>query len=567
MKFHRIRHRLLAALAVVLCLGFVAMAYFYNQAAERSIRNEYQRTLHRLTDSVVMSIETIMTESHAEIMPEFAKRLKTLPGVIDFRIARVDGTEAFMDNQTINAVNDRLGETMFKRRAKEIHSAPVFLPDDGEVAKLFAGQESVSRIEASSTQGNLLQLFDTIPGGRKCERCHGADQRVRGVIKITSSMAALESDMISARMQSLIILVVSLTLTMAATGYMLGRLVAEPIEAVTRAMTNISSGDFESEVIAEGKGEIREMADSFNAMRTYLRDTHEGMQIEKWKLGTLIQGTQEAVVVTDSAENVVLVNSAACELTGKSEEQICAEGIANLLDQPVLFRRMLDATEERPEPMLVEYRGRWLFGAASSIRDGAGNGIGSAALFRDVTQEQHLLRELQRMATTDALTGVFNRRHLDATLKTELERAKQNGLPLSVVMLDVDHFKKFNDTHGHDQGDRVLKMTGQVIKAALREYDVPCRYGGEEFAIVLPASGAASALAVAERLRHDVETMRVDDLQVTISLGVACFPDIAATTPEILILAADAALYRSKHDGRNRSSVARPTEDQASGRV
>lgn len=563
MKFRRIRHRLLAALAAVLLLGFVAMAYFYNQAAESSIYNEYRRTLHRLTDSVIMSVETIMSESHAEIMPEFTKRLKTLPGVIDFRIARIDGTEAFQDNRTINAVNDRLGEEAFKPRVRESHPAPVFLPGDAEIARLFEGQESVYRIEASPAQGNLMQLFDTIPGGKKCERCHGADQKIRGVVKITSSMVALERDMMSARMQSLVILIVSLTLTMAATGYMLGRLVAEPIEAVTKAMTNISSGDFESAVISRGKGEISEMAESFNAMRTYLRDTHLGMQLEKGKLSTLIQGTQEAVVVTDAAEKVVLVNAAACELLGKSEEQICAEGIVNLVDRPDLIRGMLDAGDTRPDPTLIEYRGRWLFGTASSIRDQTGNFIGSAALFRDVTQEQNLLRELQRLATTDALTDVYNRRHLDATLKTELDRAKQSGLPLSVIMLDVDHFKKFNDTYGHDQGDRVLKMTGHVMKAALREYDVPCRYGGEEFSIVLPATGAAGALAVAERLRCDVESMRVDDLQVTISLGIACYPDIAAAAPEALILAADGALYRSKDGGRNRSTIATPAQTEA----
>ena len=177
--------------------------------------------------------------------------------------------------------------------------------------------------------------------------------------------------------------------------------------------------------------------------------------------------------------------------------------------------------------------------------------------------KENLLRELQRLATTDALTDVYNRRHLDATLKTELDRAKQSGLPLSVIMLDVDHFKKFNDSYGHDQGDRVLKMTGHVMKAALREYDVPCRYGGEEFSIVLPATGAAGALAVAERLRCDVESMRVDDLQVTISLGIACYPDIAAAAPEALILAADGALYRSKDGGRNRSTIATPAATEA----
>ena len=206
--------------------------------------------------------------------------------------------------------------------------------------------------------------------------------------------------------------------------------------------------------------------------------------------------------------------------------------------------------------MLFEYNGHWLFTSVTTIRDDEDLPIGSSALMRDVTQEQRLLNELKRLSTTDALTDVYNRRHLDACLKQEMERARQTGQPISVIMLDVDHFKKFNDTYGHDQGDRVLKATGQVMKLAVRKYDIPCRYGGEEFTVILPATDVEGTLAVAERLRKDVEAMEVDGLKVTVSLGVASFPEIAVDTPEALVMAADAALYRSKEAGRNRSTAA-----------
>lgn len=563
MKIRRIRHRLLASLAIVLCLGFIAMAYFYNKAVEDSILTEYQRTLHRLTDSVVMSIETIMSESHAEIMPEYAKRLKAVPGIIDFRIARIDGTEAYLDNRTINAVNERVGERLFEPRPNERRAEQVFLAGDPDIGRLFAGKEFVSRVETSSTTGSHVVLYDTIPATKKCARCHGTDQRIRGVVKVVASLADVERDLNRAHWQSLMILLVVLALTMGATSYVLGRIVAEPIETVTDAIAKISAGDFESEVKSRGRDEIGKMADSFNAMRAYLRETHESMKAEKEKLGMVIQGAREAVVVTDASGMVVLVNGAACELLGKSEEQIRTEGIENLVNLPDQFRAMLSATDGRSEPALMQYRGRWLLGSASSIRDGEGNSIGSAALLKDVTQEQALIAELQRLATTDALTDVYNRRHLDVTLKAEMERARETGLPLSVIMFDVDHFKKFNDTHGHEQGDRVLKVVGQVMKAAVREYDVPCRYGGEEFAVVLPATDAAGALSMAERLRGDMEAMRVDGLQVTISLGIASYPDIQVASPEGLIQAADAALFLSKKGGRNRSTTAVPAAGAA----
>jgi diguanylate cyclase (GGDEF)-like protein len=219
---------------------------------------------------------------------------------------------------------------------------------------------------------------------------------------------------------------------------------------------------------------------------------------------------------------------------------------------------MLDNTDASKEPTLVEYKGRWLLTSANTIRDKEGSPIGSAALLRDVTLEQALLKELERLSITDALTDVYNRRHLDATLKRELDRSRQTGAPLAVIMFDADHFKNFNDTYGHDQGDRVLKMAGQVMKGAVRKYDVPCRYGGEEFAVILPSTGPEGAMQVAERLRQDVETMSVDGLKVTISLGVACFPMITADTPAALVEAADVALYRSKESGRNRSTMATP---------
>jgi diguanylate cyclase (GGDEF)-like protein len=130
-------------------------------------------------------------------------------------------------------------------------------------------------------------------------------------------------------------------------------------------------------------------------------------------------------------------------------------------------------------------------------------------------------------------------------------------------MFDADHFKSFNDTYGHDQGDRVLKAVGVQMKQAIRTYDTPCRYGGEEFMIILPSTDCHGALIVAERLRTNIEAMRVDGLKVTVSLGISSYPEIPATAPEDLILAADSALYESKEGGRNRTTIFVPKTDKA----
>jgi diguanylate cyclase (GGDEF)-like protein len=167
----------------------------------------------------------------------------------------------------------------------------------------------------------------------------------------------------------------------------------------------------------------------------------------------------------------------------------------------------------------------------------------------------YLIQEVQRMADTDGLTGLANRRTFETRLEQELSRASRNGEPVTLMMVDVDHFKKFNDTYGHQAGDDVLKLVGGALDEASRDFDIPARYGGEEFAVILPACPSRESLVVAERLRAQV--CQVDALApVTASAGVATFPTHASDV-ESLIKAADEALYESKRLGRDRLTRSR----------
>ncbi|MFO0788957.1 MAG: diguanylate cyclase [Pirellulales bacterium] len=156
-------------------------------------------------------------------------------------------------------------------------------------------------------------------------------------------------------------------------------------------------------------------------------------------------------------------------------------------------------------------------------------------------------------ARTDSLTGLANRRAFDDELKRRLSEWQRKGTACSLVLLDVDHFKKFNDTHGHQVGDEVLRQVAKVLTVQCREMDVPCRYGGEEFGVILPATDAKTACKVAERIRSAIEaaTTVCDNkkLKITCSLGVADFA--SAEDIALLIRRADDALYVSKKAGRN----------------
>jgi diguanylate cyclase (GGDEF)-like protein len=175
-------------------------------------------------------------------------------------------------------------------------------------------------------------------------------------------------------------------------------------------------------------------------------------------------------------------------------------------------------------------------------------------------ENARLYEEARRRADRDPLTGFYNHRFLHERLAEEVVRAQRSRSPLSVLMLDLDDFKLVNDTLGHLFGDRVLTWTAEMIRATLRASDVPARYGGDEFAILLPDTAAGDAARAAERIRAVFAESAYQDpdrgtVPVAISIGAATFPD-SGRTPTELIAAADAALYRVKRSRQRRAERA-----------
>ena len=170
---------------------------------------------------------------------------------------------------------------------------------------------------------------------------------------------------------------------------------------------------------------------------------------------------------------------------------------------------------------------------------------------------------LLQLSNTDPLTTLYNRRFMLTALEREIQRSQRKGSPLSLVIMDIDHFKRVNDTFGHQQGDMVLTRVAALAKRDLRSYDVAARYGGEEFILVLPETTNAEAVQVANRLRLEIaqETFPppLDTARVTISMGVSTYPFPGIASIDDLSHAADEALYRAKKEGRNRVISSQPT--------
>ncbi len=205
----------------------------------------------------------------------------------------------------------------------------------------------------------------------------------------------------------------------------------------------------------------------------------------------------------------------------------------------------------------------WISINARCIRDSTtGEPCRYVLSMRDITGRTVLEEKLSALAMTDGLTGLWNRRAFDQALRREWKRTSRKEAELSLLLLDLDHFKPLNDRYGHPLGDECLAAVASTISDTVRATDVVCRWGGDEVAIILPATDQAGALKAAEKIRSAIEALRFlskmnsdEYVSVTASIGVATAlpePDGTIAAPQDLLLAADRALYRAKHDGHNR---------------
>ncbi|HEX6828659.1 MAG TPA: diguanylate cyclase, partial [Burkholderiales bacterium] len=488
--FRRVSHRIMAVVGVSVGLGMLLTAGFYSRQQETAVLAQNERVLGRLTDSVIQGLQSVMLAGHADSARAYADRLKSVAGVTDFLILRADGSEAFRDNRTIGEVNRRRGEVAFQPRTSEA-DARVLAPGDPALIRALRSPEPFAIYPPDAQSVTFLAQ---IPNQPPCHGCHGNAEAVRGVLMLTMSLVPLQRDIATARQQSLVVAGVALIATLLLNGYMIARTVARPIERVTAAMSRIAGGATGEPVPERGQDEIGHMAASFNRMGIELARSYEGLKREQDKLTTIITSADEGIVVTDGDGAVVLVNPAAEAILGKAADTVTRQGFLQIFDAPGDMRRRLD--QPSPAPAIIVHNGRTLSLQVSTIRDRDGATVGSAAMFRDVTEEKRLEEELRRLSVTDPLTGLYNRRHLAEALEKEFERSRRHQVPLSVLVCDVDHFKLFNDRHGHECGDQVLRMVAQHLTDALRANDLACRYGGEEFVAVLPSTAQSGAYSV-----------------------------------------------------------------------
>jgi diguanylate cyclase (GGDEF)-like protein len=296
----------------------------------------------------------------------------------------------------------------------------------------------------------------------------------------------------------------------------------------------------------------------------------------------IVEQLADGLMVLDAGGRILEINPAAVRLLGLTHRPAPGASARDALSGwSEAGKDAVSAVYEEPSSTLESPGGTFLRVERSLLEGGEGQAR-DLLVVRDITAQVHaehalqgrmdeierLHEELREQATRDPLTGLHNRRYLAEELEPELSRATRTGRPVSVIMLDVDHFKDVNDTYGHSTGDEMLLAIAGELLVGTRKGDITCRYGGDEFVVVLPDAPIGSAVARAEdwrgRLAHVMAAVVDDRVSATVSLGVATFPANGATM-ETLVSAADRAVYASKSAGRDRVSVASGVPDAEPG--
>ncbi|MBM9613817.1 diguanylate cyclase [Desulfobulbus rhabdoformis] len=300
-----------------------------------------------------------------------------------------------------------------------------------------------------------------------------------------------------------------------------------------------------------------------------LQDRNRLMTNEKNKYLTFFESLSDPVLIVDSAGKIENINFSASSLffndsvPGERYYAHDKRDIKFIEKFPWLANDYDDFLQSKKEKAVnekyLESKKKYFHVIFSQFLDISGKFSGTIIIIVDMTKRIQMEKELERLATTDPLTGAKNRRAFLQFFKQELARGQRYGHKLALLVLDIDHFKKINDTYGHDTGDQVLQVLVDEAHGVLRRTDIFGRWGGEEFIIVLPESDINQAVGVAERLRTNFSalTIRTEDdsvIQFTVSIGMTLIEN-NYDHPDDFIVKADKALYMAKEQGRNRIVV------------
>ena len=388
-------------------------------------------------------------------------------------------------------------------------------------------------------------------------------EKLLGTVRVGLSLKFMQDRLVQTRDLMLGLMAVSIAFSLLF-AFIISDTVLKPLRTVMSGILKIAGGEFQHRIRVESRDETGILAGAFNRMTDNLGILQE--------IATILNeqaGPQEVLtaVLARLARSISGTTGALVFHGVGAEEMVAGEP-----DEIALFYlRKLRASPppesgEHPKPLAESNRLCFPFFSENEVTGGIWMVRPADAVIDEI--DERLLNgvsnqleatlsklEFQYRAVTDAMTGLYNHRYFQQEMNRQIDRTQRMNGNFTLVMSDLDHFKRVNDTFGHQQGDIVLRAVAGAIKKSIRgKIDVPCRYGGEEFGIILPDTPLEGAKIFADRLRNAVEELEFDfdgrSVRITISIGLATFPD-SATDKRSLIESADRALYVAKESGRN----------------
>jgi len=449
----------------------------------------------------------------------------------------------------------------------------------------------------SATGARVLRSMSLIENEPECRSCHTEGERYLGMLILDR---ALNSDLLRIGNVQRSLVGIGSTALLAIVGLVfliVQRLVQRPVNALIDGTRRIRTKDFETRIEVGVEGELGELGGAFNAMVADTRTHLQEIENKRFELSTLYAIVDRVTRSIDLEHLRKIILDIVGEAFADVEAALIAirtveggeiyvgtrEAGKKTTTNVVVDPDELERAEESVDAALLR---RWLGGEISERRVSAdgrradvplrpnGRDIGLLSVIKSKDHgfeevELHLLDALEAhvsvalenarlysLAITDELTRAYTLRYFQTSLEEEVGRHERYGQRFALLMIDIDDFKNVNDTHGHLAGDEALKKLVRMLKEAVREVDIVCRYGGEEFAVILPAADRNAARVVGERIRSAIETSVFDlapdtRFRLTVSVGSACCP-VDAKTARNLVETADDALYEAKRAGKNR---------------
>lgn len=580
----KLRTQLFFIFSFIIVAVVVTIGYFFYRQVEAILFDQLRITLTGYAASAAMAIDgdkhSLLTgppDADSPYFIELSRKLKAI-AKIDPRISAI----------YTMVKTDKPGVLKFVVDASE----PRDVDGDGRISESELPAKLGEDYDASAIP-EMKKAFDGPTADTAFNRdrwglwlsgyapIHDSKGRVVGIVGLDVSAETVGEE--QARLRNLVLLICAVFLVLGlfvATFY--AYRLTEPIRSMMYAAGEIGKGNYDYRIARFKKNEIGFLAQTMNSMAENIRrsfdklstlnrtanilastlDLEQALRIALNLVIEVSRSHKGLILLLDGSESYIDVAIG----EGIGEVKLVGDGwrlgpanVPRLIEedrnaQIGTWLRLTGCTQCLPLSVKESNRGYFLLDP--EIRD-------EEFLNTLMTQVSFAIENarLFHEAITDGLTGLFLKRYFQIQLDTELKRAKRHRRNVAILMLDIDHFKKVNDTYGHPVGDVVLKGVAGVIKTTVREIDLVSRYGGEEVAIILPDTTGDQAQAIAERIRERVAGRRFDcdgaALGVTVSIGVFSVAGGGAVSPEDAIKNADAALYRAKEAGRNRVVVSR----------